>query len=391
MININKNGEAIIIGLVGRVDSNNAEDVRQEIWDVLEQEKYNSIVIDMEELEYISSAGLRVILKLIKRGTDTKAINVSSEVYEILEMTGFTELLSVEKAFKKMNLDGCKAIGKGAKGTVYRYDAETVIKVYNDPDSLPDIKNERKMARIAFVLGIPTAISYDIVKVGDCYGSVFELLDAKSYSEKIAEEPENIEQYAKGFANLLKEIHSTDVDADVLFNEKKLVYKWLSETEQYFPEEVFNKLKKLVDETPNRATMIHGDYHTNNLMVQNGETLLIDMDTLAYGHPVFELANVYAGLVGLPSVDPINQEEFLGYPVEDMGKVWETFFPAYLGTDDKAKLDEVQKKVELIGDLRCLRHLARRIKSNNNYAEAVKYFSKRIAELIEEVSELDFK
>lgn len=382
--------DVLIISPEGRIDTNNAEETKAEIWDVLGQNEHKSVVLDMGGLDYISSAGLRVVLKLIKEEKGVKAVNVKSEVYEILEMTGFTELFSVQKAYRSMSIEGCKVIGRGAKGTVYRYDPETVIKVYLDPDSLPDIQNERKMARMAFVLGIPTAISYDIVTVDGCYGSVFELLDAKSYSELIAEEPENTGKYAEGFAKLLRTIHTTGVDRKKMPDVKNLVFKWLRETEQFFPDETAEKLKALVKETPDRDTMIHGDYHTNNLMVQNGETLLIDMDTLACGHPVFELANVYAGLIGLTGVDPETQEDFFGYSRETMAEVWKDFLPAYLGTDDEEAVAKVAAKVELIGNLRCLRHVARRVKNNEKYADAVKVFSGKIIELADSISELDF-
>ena len=52
-------------------------------------------------------------------------------------------------------------LGEGANGKVYRYDSDTIVKVYKDSVSLEDIKRERELARTAFILGIPTAIPYD--------------------------------------------------------------------------------------------------------------------------------------------------------------------------------------------------------------------------------------
>ena len=66
---------------------------------------------------------------------------------------------------------------------LYRYDDETIVKTYFAKDALPEIKQERENARRAFVLGINTAIPYGIVRVGDGYGTVTELLNAiKSYN-----------------------------------------------------------------------------------------------------------------------------------------------------------------------------------------------------------------
>ena len=134
----------------------------------------------------------RIILRLKKNNASLKIINVSSDVYEIFEMTGFSEIMPIEKAYREFSVEGCEIIGQGANGKVYRIDPETIIKVYNNPDSLPDIKRERELARKAFVLGIPTAIPYDVVKVGDGYGSVFELLNAKSFAKQTGADEEKL-------------------------------------------------------------------------------------------------------------------------------------------------------------------------------------------------------
>lgn len=178
---------------------------------IVRSEPHQNVIVDAEQLEYISSAGLRVILRLKKAEPSLKVINVSADVYEIFDITGFTEIITIEKAYRKLSVEGCEAIGKGANGTVYRLDPDTIIKVYHNADALADIHRERELARRAFVLGIPTAIPYDVVKVGDTYGSVFELLNAKSFAKLIKAEAENIDQYVGLYVDLLHKIHSTEV------------------------------------------------------------------------------------------------------------------------------------------------------------------------------------
>ena len=171
----------MIVQLTGRIDSSNAAEVEKQIGEQI-GDFTGEIELDAGALEYISSAGLRVILRLKKANASTKVINCNSEVYEIFDMTGFTEMMDISKAYRKLSVDGCEVIGEGANGLVYRIDADTIIKVYKNPDSLAEIQNERELARKAFVMGIPTAIPYDVVQVGELYGSVFELLDAKSFA-----------------------------------------------------------------------------------------------------------------------------------------------------------------------------------------------------------------
>ena len=172
--------------LEGRISSANAEETQRELLQVMEENPERELEIDAGGLEYISSAGLRVLMMLArKQGNALTVRNVSPEVYDILEMTGFTSILNVKKKLREFSVDGCEVVGRGAIGTVYRIDEDTIIKVYELPDSIPMIENEQKRAKQAFLKGIPTAISYDVVKVGDKYGSVFELLRASTYNDLI--------------------------------------------------------------------------------------------------------------------------------------------------------------------------------------------------------------
>ena len=184
---------AVTFALTGRVDSLNAPELESQLMERLAGRAGAPVVLDASELQYISSAGLRVLLRVKKTNPDMTVTGVNSDVYEVLDMTGFTELMTVEKAYRTVSVEGCEEIGRGANGTIYRIDRDNVVKVYNNPDALEDIRHEREVARLALVLGIPTAISYDVVKVGDSYGSVFELLNASSFSKILAEQPDRMD------------------------------------------------------------------------------------------------------------------------------------------------------------------------------------------------------
>ncbi|MBQ8007345.1 MAG: STAS domain-containing protein, partial [Lachnospiraceae bacterium] len=235
------------IPLQGRINSDNSAAVEQEIMSKLENYDGKSIILDASALEYISSAGLRVILRLKKEYPDITVSNVSPEIYEIFDMTGFTEMMNVEKAYRVVSIDGCEEIGKGANGTIYRIDKDNVVKVYNNADALEDIKHEREVAKLALILGIPTAISYDVVKVGDSYGSVFELLNARSFSKILANEPDKMDWCVKEYVDMLKKIHSTLVPEGKLPDQKTIATGWAKFVKDYLPEAEGSKLCSLIN------------------------------------------------------------------------------------------------------------------------------------------------
>ncbi|MBQ9389636.1 MAG: STAS domain-containing protein [Synergistaceae bacterium] len=98
LISKEANGTSLTISLDGRLDTTTAPQLEAEITGGLNG--VTNLIIDMEKLVYVSSAGLRVLLKaqktMNKQGTMTVK-NVSSEIKEIFEVTGFDELLNIEK------------------------------------------------------------------------------------------------------------------------------------------------------------------------------------------------------------------------------------------------------------------------------------------------------
>lgn len=362
MISINgeKTDNTLKIALDGRIDSTNAADVEKQLDDIVNENSFEELIIDAQKLEYISSAGLRIILRLKKNNASLKIINVSSDVYEIFEMTGFSEIMPIEKAYREFSVEGCEIIGQGANGKVYRIDPETIIKVYNNPDSLPDIKRERELARKAFVLGIPTAIPYDVVKVGEGYGSVFELLNAKSFAKLIEEDPDNIDKYIGLYIDLLKKIHSTEVVDGEVPSMKEVAIGWAKDLVEYLPNGYGEKLVQIVESIPDSKNMMHGDYHIKNVMMQNGETLLIDMDTICTGDPVFELASMFNAYVGFGSCDASNVENFLGLSYDRTNYIWEKSLELYCEGKSEEEMQELKAKAELIGYARIMRRTIRR-------------------------------
>lgn len=381
----------IRIELSGRIDSSNAAAVEKDLMEQVAGKAGTPLILKAEKLAYISSAGLRILLRLRKQHPDMTITGVNSEVYEILEMTGFTEMMIVRKAYRVVSVDGCEEIGHGANGIVYRIDKDNVVKVYKNANALVEIQHEREVARLALILGIPTAISYDVVRVGDSYGSVFELLNARSFSDILAKEPERLDWCVKEYVTLLKKIHETMVPEGKLPPMKQDVLEWVGFLSDYLPEEAACKLQKLVEAVPDDPHMLHGDYHTKNVQLVNDEVLLIDMDTLSTGHPIFELAFMYNAYQGRSELDHTVVKNFQGFDYEISTQFWHKTLAAYLETDDEARIREVEEKARIIGYARLIRSMIRRGEQKMEPGKAlVERYQKELLERLEKVDTLTF-
>ena len=325
----------------GELNSYNAENMEKDIDATINGKQFSSLILNFEKLHYISSAGLRIVLKLKQKYKDVSIEETSLEVYDVFQMTGFTNMMSVKKALKSVDVTGAEIIGEGFFSTVYRIDKDTIIKVFNRTSDEDQIERELRLAKEAFVLGIPTAISFDIVKVGEKLGVRFEMLDCMSLKNFIIAHPDKSQEYLVKYANLLKTITTTECFDPDIPSIKEFYLKKVTAIEQYLDKEHFAKLKKIINGIEDRQTLVHGDCHFKNIMVQNGELLLIDMDTLSVGHPIFELANLRCPYIAFEEDDPGNNERFLGVTSEFSKKLYDDVIRLYFGKEDKAIEDKI--------------------------------------------------
>lgn len=373
------------IRLTGRIDSDNAPSVEKRIFSQLVDGE--EARLDASGLTYISSAGLRVLLRVSKAHPDLRIVNVSHEIYEILEMTGFTEIMRIEKVYDTVSIDGCEEVGRGANGTIYRIGSDTVVKVYKNPDALEEIRNEREMAKLALILGIPTAISYSVVHVGNGYGAVFELLNASSFSKIIAEQPDKFDWCVKEFAGMLRQIHEIEVPGGRLVDVQADMIERAAFIQPYLPEVSGKKLLSLVESVPHENRLIHGDYHPKNLELQNGEVLLIDMDTLGAGNPIFEFGSMFNAFIGFSELDHSVIEQFQGFDYGTAYRFWRSVLAAYLGTNCEAKIDDLETKASILGYMRMLRRAILRGERETEQGRLA--FEYRMRKLIERLDAVD--
>lgn len=338
--------QILTIFLEGAIDSANAPLVESRIMEIYNAHKAKGVILDGGALRYISSSGLRVLLKLRKMEPSLELINATPEVYDILEMTGFTELLSVTRAYREIDLDNCKLLGEGGHGKVFRINDDTIVKMFHAGDPIEDIRREQDYAKKAFVMGIPTAIPFDIVKNGEMYGLVFELVNADIVSNYLNEHPDELSDIAKKYADTIKQLHSTHAPVGSLSGTKELYRERIEGLREYMTNEEVDTLHRINDAIPDSDTIVHGDYHPKNVMIQNGELVLIDMADLTQGNPLYDLGSM-ALSHHLPSDERL--ANITDMKPDAVRKLWQLFLANYLGTEDPCAIEMFQKKICVVG------------------------------------------
>ena len=342
-------GDKLTIFLDGRIDTGNAPRLEAELFAAIEG-KDAAPVLDAEQLEYISSAGLRVLMKLRKRyDQPITVVNVSRDVYDIFETTGFTDLLNVKKALRKISVEGLEPIGEGATAKVYRLDQETIVKVFLENISFDlMIGKEIGKARNAFVSGVPTAIPYDIVRVGNCYGTVYELLSAKDLGSILISDKEHRDEYVQRFAGVVREMHQIEADTAVFDSLKARSLMILPRLEGVVcSKEEIEKLRLIYENLPDRNTFIHGDCHPGNVMLQGDEMMFIDLSSSGSGHPIFDMMSMCQMYhINAASENARKRTPILrGLSPEEAEHIWRVFLKSYLDTEDEALIAKAEEQI----------------------------------------------
>ena len=204
------------------------------------------------------------------------------EVYIYKRQQSIVSLLDVKKALRQVSVDGLEMIGSGGYGKVYRIDDETIVKVYSPSITLDFVERERDISQKAFLMGVPTAISFDVVQVGDAYGVVYEMIDAKTTAQIIDADPSRIGEVATKSVLLLKELHQSVPGPNAgLPDCKEHFIEWIDSLEEFITEEETDTLKGFIRSIPDRDTFVHGDFNAKNIMVsvRNGTVYLVDADS----------------------------------------------------------------------------------------------------------------
>ncbi|MBE5847250.1 MAG: STAS domain-containing protein [Lachnospiraceae bacterium] len=348
-MNVREQDKKVILALAGRIDTNNAADTEKEIMDILSAHPGKVPAFDAKDLAYISSAGLRVLMKIRKQtGDAVEVFDVSPEVYDIFETTGFTELLTVRKKLRTIDVSSCEKIGEGGNGAVYRLDNDKIVKVYRPWVGIDAIERERTFARTAFVNGIPSVIAYDTVRVGDCYGIVFELLDSDTLGHAMSAHPEKLEAYVDQYVALARTLHSTHVPKGSFTPIREIYHGMADNLGKWCSDEEIALLHSLVDEIPEADTVTHNDLHPGNIMLQDGELVLIDMQEVTMGPPICDLTSIYRHMIIGPQRYAEVMIRSVGMPADLIQKTGHMFFRKYTGITDEKEMESFYQKLGLL-------------------------------------------
>ena len=154
---------------------------------------------------------------------------------------------------------------------------------------------------------------FDIVKVQDKYGAIFELIKSTNSAEYLIDNTDKLDDFCIRYANFIKEMHSFADETVNLPQIKDMYLSQLCEIKDILPADLFERIKNVINDIPEEHRIIHGDVQVKNIMISDNDLVIIDMDTLSSGNPVFDFGGLFMTYVTFSIHEPDNTKRFLGF------------------------------------------------------------------------------
>jgi len=289
-----KQTDKIVLKPTGRFTSDNVGDIERSFLKTIGDTEAPDLVVDMEDVEYISSAGLRLLMSMSKKACSMSIINAIPEVYDVFSITGLTEIMDVKRAYKKLSVEGLPIIGEGVTATVYRLDQERIVKVYKKEIQEEALLREQYVTKKAFLAGVPTMITFDTVKVGDWLGTVYEAFNFDTLESIYVKASDEVrKELTKKHAGAVRAMCEVVVKPEDFSSFKSDMFSKLEKAQARLDEQTLHAYREMLNAIPNDHTFVHGDCHMGNLMMDaKGELKVIDLGISGYGNPIFSLSAI---------------------------------------------------------------------------------------------------
>ena len=235
--------------------------------------------------------------------------------------------------FREFWPENLPVIARGVHGTVYRFGEKQAAKLYNPEISREQVKTEWTLSWETRLLGVSCAETGEMIRCGDRYGILFEYIDGDTLGHAIAATPQKLPEYAGQYAAFVKKLHRIRTEKTVFPELKTELKKKLIRLEKFCTEKDLALLEELIGCIREENSLLHGDLHPGNIMVRDGELVLIDLAEMMRGNHKWDLAAIYRDLIIGPRFPSEALERSIGMKAEMISQTGEAFFRAYTGLE----------------------------------------------------------
>ena len=323
------------ISFQGEIDKAAVETLKEKLT------KNKQYVFDFLNVFNVNFSGIRGFMLLKHEGYRFVIRRASARVNHRFDITGASREISVLRNFKEYTkYSTLEQSGDGYTAVTYwTPDQDAMVKFYYNFVDMEEVEKEKRYAREAMLLGVPTPLSGDLIEADGRHGIIFERIEGKvSFARALSNNPERYDELGKDYALLAKKLHATQCNTLVFPNAKEQFLSYLYEF-QGLEEHEKDVIAMFIRNVPDCTTCLQGDFHMGNAIItKDNEKLFIDMGDFAYGHPYFDLGVFY--FVTHSKNEDRNMELF-HTSGENLYKFYQSFIKYYFEGKEEAEVEQL--------------------------------------------------
>ena len=242
--------------------------------------------------------------------------------------------------YPQINLDDWQQVGEGGNGKTYVNPEAPgeILKVNKEClSTLEAVKREYDTSKAVANLGVSVPQMYKIVRVGDAYATLSQLIKGKKSLSRIChDEPERTEEMARLLCQKGKELFATPCNTVFFPNRKEQALRAIEKT-TFVSKKNKKTIRAFIETIPESTNCVHGDFQTGNIIQAGEDYYWIDLDRFAYGDPMFDIGHlfmicvIYAPMKQVQDIFHMTEEQF--------HRFWDAFAKEYTGKEDHAEFD----------------------------------------------------
>lgn len=330
-----ENKETLLVFLPERIDSKNVMDIEKTLFDVVENNDFEKLILEASELNYISSIGIRLLMKLNKKVNHLEIIRVNPEVEDILLKIGLDTIIPIFSDRKVIYSKNLEVIQDMDNYTVYKLEDNKALKVLKNDEERESVIEEKNNIKAAFLDGIPTIVPYDYVRtMNGKYGLVYEFPNATSF-ETLLKDSQNEDELINSFIELVNSIYETIPTNKVHhFDFTNILNSIVSKNR--LSKEESEPILKFINLIKPKNILLHTELDFRNVIrTDEGEDLFIHIKGDTVGNPLLDLYILYYRRYLLPELRPEVFSKRFELPEEDGKRIIDKFFMKYLNINEK--------------------------------------------------------
>ncbi|KGE19509.1 phosphotransferase family protein [Paenibacillus wynnii] len=176
-----------------------------------------------------------------------------------------------------------KLIGEGRTAEILQHKGQTIVKLYRENVSEQNILREYKVSQFVYTQGIRSPKPFELITMNERKGIVFEQILGPSLLKMISKNPWRVSQYAKMMAELHYSLHKLDASEEI-GHQKEMLSRCIKEAPMLDIGEK-SAILSYLEHLPEDYKLCHGDFHPDNVLLDQEEAWVIDWMTGAAGDP----------------------------------------------------------------------------------------------------------